>query len=77
MTVKVDTHTHTLASTHAFGTILENTAAAKEMGLEMICMTDHTPALPDAPHIAKIPLSGISVLILSSTETPSNDFEMF
>ena len=51
MTVKVDTHTHTLASTHAFGTILENTAAAKEMGLEMICMTDHTPALPDAPHI--------------------------
>lgn len=25
----------------------------------------------------KIPLSGIPVLILSSTETPSNDFEMF
>jgi hypothetical protein len=33
--------------------------------------------LPDAPHIAKIPLSGISALMLSSTETPSNDFEMF
>ena len=32
--------------------------------------------LPDAPHMAKMPLSGISALMFSSTETPSKDFEM-
>ncbi|MBE5039355.1 phosphatase [Ructibacterium gallinarum] len=51
MKILVDTHTHTNCSTHAFGTIMENLAMAKKRGLEMLCMTDHAPALPDAPHI--------------------------
>ena len=51
MKILVDTHTHTSCSTHAFGTIAENLAMAKKHGLEMLCMTDHAPALPDAPHL--------------------------
>ncbi len=51
MRVLADTHTHTSCSTHAFGTVWENIRAAKEKGLEMICMTDHAPALPDSPHL--------------------------
>ena len=51
MKILVDTHTHTSCSTHAFGTIAENLAMAKKHGLEMLCMTDHAPALPDAPHM--------------------------
>lgn len=49
--ILVDTHTHTNCSTHAHSTLLENVAAAKRRGLEMLCMTNHTPSLPDAPHI--------------------------
>lgn len=51
MKTLVDLHTHTCASTHAFSTLMENITAAKQKGLEMIAVTDHAPALPDAPHI--------------------------
>lgn len=51
MKILVDTHTHTNASTHAFSTLAENVSEARKRGIDMICMTDHTPALPDAPHI--------------------------
>lgn len=40
-TVKVDPHTHTLFSTHAFSTIGENAALASQKGLEGIGMSDH------------------------------------
>lgn len=49
--ILVDTHTHTNCSSHAHSTLIENANAAAERGLEMLCMTNHTPALPDAPHI--------------------------
>lgn len=45
-----DTHTHTLASTHAFSTILENAQYASEHGIRYLANTDHGPALVDAPH---------------------------
>jgi putative hydrolase len=48
--MKIDLHTHTIASGHAFGTVWENAKAAKEQGLEMIAITDHGPALPGAPN---------------------------
>lgn len=41
ISIKVDPHTHTLASGHAFSTISENAIFAKEKGLEAIAMTDH------------------------------------
>ena len=39
--VKVDPHTHTLYSGHAFSTIGENAAEAARLGLDGIGMTDH------------------------------------
>lgn len=50
MNILVDTHTHTLASTHAYCTVLEMAKAAADKGLEGIAITDHAPELPDAPH---------------------------
>lgn len=47
LTVKVDTHTHTLASVHAYSTLLENIAQAKKVGLEGLAVTDHGPALKE------------------------------
>lgn len=51
MKILVDTHTHTLACTHAYSTLLENINAAKAKGLQMLCVTDHAPGMPDAPHL--------------------------
>lgn len=48
--IEADTHCHTVASTHAYGTINENCFAAKDKGLSMIAMTDHGPSLPDGAH---------------------------
>ncbi len=49
--ILADTHTHTNCSHHAYSTLCENIAMAKEKGLEMICMTNHAPAIPDSAHI--------------------------
>lgn len=40
-TIKLDPHTHTLSSIHAFGTIGENARCARERGMEAIAMSDH------------------------------------
>ncbi|MHB8961614.1 MAG: phosphatase [Saccharofermentanales bacterium] len=48
--IEADTHCHTVASTHAYGTIAENAAAAKQIGLTALAITDHGPRLPDSPH---------------------------
>lgn len=50
MKILADLHTHTVASTHAYGTVLENARAAAERGLEILAITDHAPAIDDAPH---------------------------
>lgn len=46
MKIIVDTHTHTLASGHAYSTIQEMALAAKERGMEAICFTEHAPTMP-------------------------------
>lgn len=50
MRLLVDSHTHTLASAHAYSTLLENARAAADRGLELLCITDHAPSLPDSPN---------------------------
>lgn len=47
MKFKVDTHTHTLASGHAYSTIREMAEMAKEHGMEAIVFTEHAPEMPD------------------------------
>ena len=71
MKLIADLHTHTIASGHAYGTIRENAAAAKEAGLEILGITEHGPGIPGAPdliyfrNLEAVPryLSGVRVLL--------------
>lgn len=51
MQIIADLHTHTLSSTHAYQTTLEMAAQAKDLGYAALALTNHGPAMPDAPHI--------------------------
>lgn len=50
MKLIADTHTHTIASTHAYSTVLENAKFAAGIGLSYLGVTDHAPGMTDAPH---------------------------
>ncbi len=50
MQIVGDTHTHTVASSHAFSTLLENVAQAKKLGHRFLATTDHTEKMPGAPY---------------------------
>ena len=49
MRIIADTHCHTIASTHAYSTWMENIHAAKEAGLSYLAITDHGPTMPGSP----------------------------
>ncbi len=65
-----DLHVHTISCGHAYSTVQENAAAAAELGLEMIAITDHGPSMPGSAHpyyfknLVVIPrvISGVRVL---------------
>ncbi|HIY63325.1 MAG TPA: phosphatase [Candidatus Mediterraneibacter stercoripullorum] len=42
----VDTHSHTLASGHAYSTITEMAEAAAQKGLQALAITEHAPEMP-------------------------------
>lgn len=46
-----DLHTHTILSSHAYSTIMENAKYASEIGLQILGTTDHGPTLPGAPDL--------------------------
>lgn len=46
----LDSHSHTLASGHAYNTIREMACAAKEKGLELLAITEHAPQMPGSCH---------------------------
>jgi len=50
MKILTDLHTHTVASTHAYSTLLENISQASKKGIELIAITDHSIRLQDSPH---------------------------
>ncbi len=51
MHIEVDSHTHTIASGHAYSTLAENVAAAAVQGIKLLAITEHGPAMPGSPHI--------------------------
>ncbi|MGM9946773.1 phosphatase [Floccifex sp.] len=69
--IVADMHMHTIASGHAYGTIREMVAAAKQKHLKMIGITEHAPGIPGTVdpfyyrNLAVIPKSidGIDVLM--------------
>ena len=46
MEVKIDTHTHTLASGHAYNSMMEMAKAGFEKGLKLLGITEHAPMMP-------------------------------
>lgn len=46
MNYELDIHTHTIASGHAYSTLQEMVAAAKEKGLKGLGITEHAPLMP-------------------------------
>lgn len=50
LNIEVDSHTHTVASGHAYSTLAENIEAAALRNIKLLAITDHGPAMPDAPH---------------------------
>lgn len=46
----VDVHTHTIASGHAYTTLLENVKEAAKYGLKVLGTSDHGPLMPGGPH---------------------------
>ncbi len=84
--IKVDPHTHTLASGHAFSTIGENAACAKQAGMEALGMADHFgPTFSGDPkngpnwgpmgNMAALPRQIGGVTVLASVEIDIVDFE--
>ncbi len=46
----VDVHAHTIASTHAYSTVHDYLAIAREKGIKLFAITDHGPDMAGAPH---------------------------
>jgi putative hydrolase len=76
-----DLHTHTIASGHAFSTVLEIAQAAAGKGLAMFAVTDHGPAMPGGPHayhfsnLYSIPTVLFGVRVLKGVEANVIDCE--
>jgi putative hydrolase len=50
MKIRIDTHTHSVASGHAYSTIDELAKGARRRGLSGFVLTDHGPAMPGGTH---------------------------
>lgn len=70
-----DAHMHTVASGHAYSTILENAEYAKRKGLKIIAITDHAHKMPGGAHpwhfwnLRNIPREINGVMVLTGVET--------
>lgn len=77
--IEADMHTHTVASTHAYSTILENCTYASQLGLRAVGMTDHAMGMPDAPHrwhfenLKALPRTISGIYVLKGIEADVSD----
>lgn len=81
MNIVLDTHTHTIASGHAYSTISEMVTAAKEKNLELLAITEHAMNMPGTCHefyfhnLRVIPRNLQGVQLLFGTEANIVDYE--
>ncbi|MFU0832815.1 MAG: POLIIIAc domain-containing protein [Oscillospiraceae bacterium] len=81
MNLIADTHTHTVASTHAYSTLTEMVHAAAERGLYAIAITDHGAEMPGAPgrwyfhNLRVIPRTLEGVMVLRGIEVNVMNFD--
>ena len=67
----LDLHTHTLASGHAYNTLMEMARAASEKGLRYLGITEHAPSIPGSCdpiyfrnlHVVPRELFGVKLLL--------------
>ncbi|TVZ37979.1 putative hydrolase [Alteromonadaceae bacterium 2753L.S.0a.02] len=50
MQTRIDTHAHTVASTHAYSTLHDYVEIALQKDITLFAITDHACGMPDAPH---------------------------
>ena len=81
MEIIADTHCHTVASTHAYSTVLENVKEASKKGLYAIAITDHANSMPGSPgpfyfeNLRVIPRQIDGVYILRGIEANVIDYK--
>jgi putative hydrolase len=81
MDIKVDLHTHTVASGHAYSTLSENALSASHKGIKLLGMTDHGPSMPGAPclyhfgNLGILPKELYRVRILPGVEANITNYE--
>lgn len=81
MEIKLDLHTHTSFSPHAYSTLMENVTVAAEKGLEAIAITNHGPSTKDFSHewhfanLKAIPRKVKDVIIFKGAEATYIDAE--
>lgn len=81
MKYALDVHTHTIASGHAYSTLMENAKAAAEKGLKILGTTEHGISMPNSPHIwyfdnyRVLPREMYGVTMLYGTEANIIDYD--
>ena len=81
MSFLIDTHTHTIASGHAYNTINEMIRAAADKNMTHLAITDHAPTMPGSAHelyfsnLRALPRQKYGVNILYGSELNICDFE--
>ena len=81
MNIIADLHTHTIASTHAYNTILEMVRYAAQVGLKAIALTDHGRRMPGAPgdwffqNLVSVPRRLEGILVLRGIELNIIDYD--
>lgn len=81
MKYALDVHTHTIASGHAYSTLMENVKAASEKGIKVLGTTEHGITMPHSPHIwyfqnyKVLPRELYGVTMLYGTEANIIDYD--